>query len=142
VRSRGIKQLLGKVETGIRRSLKHVTRACPYCEVLQRHYRAQRSVPAVDARLEFDLRTAVGERRGGVKLQPQWMEATVNALKAKRSNLQVAVGASIEFGDPRLRSKAVLDVIAAVWIACRPWINAIVGRSLYSMVLQPRRAHT
>ncbi len=122
----GFGALLREVERGVSRSLRHIRGASPHLEVVQRHYRTQRSNAVVDARLEFDLRTAVGASRGGVKLQPQWMEATFDALAAKRSNLQVGLGAILQYGDSHVSSKAVLDVIAGVWVACRPWINVLI----------------
>ncbi len=36
--------------------------------------------------------------------------------------------ALLPYGDPRLRSPGILDVIAGVWLACRPWIRAILAK--------------
>jgi hypothetical protein len=96
-------------------------------EVVQRHYLSQRSPPVHDARLVFDLRTAVKSRPSRVKQQPQWLEASYEALARKRSNLQLGIGAILPYEDGSLHSKGILDAIAAVWIACDPWINSILN---------------
>ena len=67
----GFKSLLRGAEKGIGRASRHIRGASPCLEVVQRHYPTQRSTPVLDARLEFDLRTTVGQGQGSVKLQPQ-----------------------------------------------------------------------
>lgn len=121
-------ELVEKVEAAVSKSLRKVPGAVPFMEVAQRHYLTQRSTPISDARLEFDLRTAVGSKRCAVKTQPQWLESTFSALEEKRSNLQVGIGARIPYNNHCLHSRDVLDVIAGVWIACRPWIRTILSR--------------
>ncbi len=118
--------LVGSVERGVSKAVRRIKRACPHIEAVQRHYPSQRARPIVDARLEFDLRTATGNRRAAVKSQPQWLESVYAALQAKKSNLQVGIGALLPYGDSALRSREVLKVIAGVWLGCRPWIDAIV----------------
>ena len=58
-------------------------------------------MPHVDARLEFDLRTACGPgrvRKGTPKRQPQWLEAAFDVLGHKRSDLQFGIGARFPIG--------------------------------------------
>lgn len=120
--------LVCEVERGVSKAIARVSQAYPFMEIVQRHYLSQRSKPIEDARLEFDLRTATGGSRSKVKLQPQWLEAVHQVLGAKKSNVQVSVGAVLPYGDARLHSREVLDVIAGTWIGCRPWIETILGR--------------
>ncbi len=40
------------------------TGACPWIKVAQRHYKTQRSKPAIDAKLAFDLRAAFNQDKG------------------------------------------------------------------------------
>ena len=123
----GFTPLIAKIEAGVRKAVRRVDDAYPFLEVVQRHYPSQRSAPVLDARLEFDLRTAVGNGRSSVKTQPQWLEAAFYAMSAKRSNLQLGIGAVLPYGDPRMHSRGVLDVIAGVWTGCGPWIKAILN---------------
>jgi len=121
-------QLIGEVEAGVRKVVRHMKDTYAFMEVIQRHYPSQRSAPVTDARLEFDLQTVVGARRStSVRMQPQWLEAAFRALAAKRSNLQIGIGAVFPYGDRRLHSPDVLDAIAGVWIGCRPWIKKILS---------------
>ena len=120
--------LVAQVEAGVSRSIRRIRGAFPAMEVVQRHYSSQRANPLVDATLEFDLRTAVGSGNSAVRNQPQWLKAVHEALCEKRSNLQVSIGAMLPYGDPQLRSKQVLEVIAGVWVACKPWIDTILAQ--------------
>lgn len=122
----GLESLVGEVERGVTHAVRKIERAYPWMEALQRRYPSQRSKPISDARLEFDLRTAVSSRESGVRLQPQWLEATYNALAHKRSNLQLAIGAALPYGSRVLQSRKVLDTIANVWIACSPWLRQVL----------------
>lgn len=60
-------------------------------------------------------------------LPSAWPKATYDALSRKQSNLQVAIAATFMYTDARLHSKEVLDAIAAVWMDCNPWIQAILS---------------
>lgn len=100
----------------------------PWVEVVQRHYLSQRSQGYVDARLEFDPRTAFGSKRGGVKYQPEWLDATRRAFQMRRSNIQLMVGAVFPYARcPKVRSKEILDVIAQTWIACKPILDVMLS---------------
>ena len=127
---RGFSDLLEEITKRISRALRDDKGAAPWMDVVQRRFLTQRSSAIVDARLEFDLRTAyaISSRRGKreVKVQPQWMNATYDALAKKRSNIQLGIGASF----PYSRSSSVgrpdiLDRVADTWIACKPLLIAM-----------------
>lgn len=124
--------LIFEVTDKLERLFKKTPEATPWIEVIQRHYPSQRSPAIMDARLEFDPRTALGSkmRRGkskcSVKPQPQWLAATYDALTIKKSNLQVGIGAMIPHSCPMLHSKKALNIIAETWIACKPFLKAIL----------------
>ena len=120
------KALLSSVSAGVARAVRPITGASPYVEAVQRHYLSQRSAPIEDARLDFDLRTAGEGFDPKVKQQDQWLEAIFHVLENKHSNFQVGIGAKLPYGDPCIRSKEVLNVIARVWIACKPWIETVL----------------
>jgi hypothetical protein len=101
----------------------------PLMLTVQRRYPTQRSIPIIDAQIEFDLRTAIGSSKSLVKKQPQWLKAVFEALTSKQSNLQVAIGAAFPYGDKRMHSRDVLNVIAGVWVGCKPWLDIILGRN-------------
>ena len=122
----GFTKLVGDVEPHISKAVRQVKKACPFMIVVQRRYPSRRSAPIVDARVEFDLRTAVGRSASAVKRQPQWVRAVFDALSAKRSNLQVAIGAILPYGDSHMHSREILNVIAGVWVGCKPWLATIL----------------
>jgi len=124
---RGFAQLVAEVAGGVTRAVRPIKGARPFLEVIQRHYPAQRAQAIEDARLEFDPRTAGFGAGSRVKNQPQWLAATFDALGAKRSNLQVGIGAIMPYGDPKIPSRGILDVVAEVWVACRPWLQVLLS---------------
>jgi hypothetical protein len=124
----GFAELISTVGARVSKAIRGVSRAYPFMEVLQRHYPSQRAHPVTDALLEFDLRTIGGCQRGSVKRQPQWLQAAYSAISKKRSNLQVGIGAVLPYGDSILQSCRVLDVIARVWIGCKPWLAAVLKK--------------
>ena len=113
------------------RALKGVDGASPWVEVLQRHYPTQREEPIIDARLQFDLRTAFAGHRAvsnSVKQQQQWLEATYEALADKSSNLQLGVGAIFRYERcSDVRTPKILNHVSNVWLGCKPLIDALVG---------------
>jgi hypothetical protein len=103
----------------------------PCVQLVQRHYRTQRSAPIADAELAFDLRTIVaGPNRpkgSRVKHQPQRLDATYSALADKASNMQPGVGAIFPYEHCEvLHTAKVLDAFAAIWIACKPLLGAVL----------------
>ncbi len=127
----GFLGVVRRVHDNLHGALRTVEGALPYVEIVQRHYRTQKSPSITDARLEFDLRTAFdGPRRWRtpVKQQPQWVEALYGVLAHKHSNIQVGFGASFPYDRcPAVRTAAILDHAVRVWLACKPLIRGALG---------------
>lgn len=127
----GFRELLGSVKSRLVRALRGVPGASPWVEVIQRRYPSQRATPIVDARIEFDMRTALPATpdEPKVRLQSEWLGATFEALTRKRSNLQVAIGAVFPYGTRSATANAgILDHVTETWIACAPLIEKMRGR--------------
>lgn len=96
----------------------------PWFRGVQRRYPSQRSMPHLDARIEFDLRTAV-PGSGGPKAQPLWLTAAYEAFLSKAgANYQMQMG--VIFSPDRcaaMKSPAALDLIEAAWKACKPLVE-------------------
>ncbi len=98
--------------------------ARPIMRAVQRRYPSQRSIPILDANLEFDLRTAFPSHGKGPKLQRQWIDALFEAVQIKKSNLQFQIGVSFEYDKcPSMHALSALDLMTKGWIACRPLIQ-------------------
>lgn len=123
----GLRDLAVELADGLEGALSKVDAARPILYLLQRHYRSQRSVPVEDARLYFDLRTARQATRSKVRTQSEWIRVVHDVLSAKDSNIQVGVGAEIPYGSARVSSRAVLDDVAATWLALVPWLDKGLG---------------
>ena len=126
--SDGFQQLIEEVNTRLLKALASAKGAAPWCTVVQRRYPSQRSPPIIDASIEYDLRTAFSQRykNGKVKDQPQWLQATYDALSHKKSNLQVSVGALFPYRLCLATAKPeIIDTIAEVWIACKPLLDVM-----------------
>ena len=120
------RSLLCKVGDGVARSTRKIPGVQPRLYILQRHYRSQSSQPTIDARLHFDLRTAMDRSGLPVKLQIEWAEAAYGVLENKRSNVQMGIGVAFPYGGDIVKSKKVLDHVAGVWTACEPWLRRIL----------------
>lgn len=125
----GFSELLADITKQLVRGLRGANGAVPWTEVVQRRYRSQRSAAITDARLEFDLRTAFPQTRGRskVRIQPQWINATYEALARKRSNLQLMVGVSFPYAQcEATRDRKIIDYLARSWLACRPLVDVML----------------
>ncbi|GAB5500115.1 MAG: hypothetical protein PsegKO_24260 [Pseudohongiellaceae bacterium] len=120
--------LMEIVKDRLVKALSKSSSGIPVASVQQRHYRSQRSIPVVDARLEYDLRTAFPrEGKSPIKCQPDWLHTTFQTLANKQSNLHLSVGAFIPYADGSgLKSAGVIRLTTDVWLACKPLIQKIV----------------
>jgi hypothetical protein len=98
--------------------------AIPFLYLEQRHFKSQRSKGTNDGRMQLDLRTVIPGKQDGVKCQPQWAEAVFALLVAKRSNMQLGVGANFAYSDAT-QSVEVLDLLAQSWIALEPLLERL-----------------
>ncbi|MGJ5180391.1 hypothetical protein ACQR16_24485 [Bradyrhizobium oligotrophicum] len=120
----GFQQLALRVLENLKPLLRSYPGATPWCRGIQRRYPSQRAVPFVDARIEFDLRTAVPES-GLPKVQPRWLSAAYSSFVHKEgSNYQMQMGVVFRYDRcSELRSVNSLDLIAAAWLACKPLVD-------------------
>lgn len=98
--------------------------ASPRFRGLQRRFPSQRAIPYVDARIDFDLRTAI-PLGGPPKTQPRWLSAAYGSFVNKESsNYEIQMG--VQFGYdrcPELRKADAINLIAAAWLACKPLVD-------------------
>ena len=139
VRSRLRTQLLGAVYEDFAKLIEQTTDRIiaalnkfpgsrPEIGVIQRRYPSQRAAPIIDADLRLDPRTAIPRRRGTgkgqIKYQPQWLRAVYDALKARRSNLQLQVGAVFPYDRcEAVHHSSIEEAVAKTWIALKPVIE-------------------
>jgi len=121
---------MSQVNSNLNKTLRKAKGAVPWVDVHQRRFPSQRSTAIVDARLEFDLRTAFPSRKKQpIKIQAEWLATTYDALANKRSNLEVLVGAIFPYNScPVNKSPEILDYIAATWIACKPLLDVMLKK--------------
>jgi len=134
-RSRLLGQTYEDFETLIRKVTEPLVRvvhatpiSMPKIVVVQRHYLSQRSQGIHDCLLRFDPRTAIAvdeEAQGPVKVQPQWLQATYEALRSRKSNLQFQVGVDFPYTScSAVETRTIIKACADVWLACAPIIAA------------------
>lgn len=125
----GFEKLVQQVGQRLSRAVRRVPGSKPTLYATQRHYPTMGAQPVVDARLQFDLRTAFQGGRDGVKAQPVWTQAIFDVLaNRKGTNLQIGIGATIPFGGKVVQTRQVLDVVARVWLACAPWLDVLLRK--------------
>jgi hypothetical protein len=120
----GFQTLISEILTGFKPLLRKHKGVTPWFRGIQRRYPAQRSTPFIDARIDFDLRTAV-PKSGAPKAQPLWLSSAYGAfVKKAGSNYQMQVGAIFPyFRCPELREADAIELIASVWLACKPLVD-------------------
>ena len=52
--------------------------------------------------------------------------AAYDAVGSKRCNLHGGIGAVLPYGDAKMHSREVLNVIAGVWVGCKPSIETLL----------------
>lgn len=139
IRSRLRRRLLGDDYTQFERLIVGVTKSLigvvqgvpgsvPTIVLVQRHYPSQRAEPIHDCWLRFDPRTAVPSRTvwgKNIRHQSQWLVATYDALRNKRSNLQFQIGVDFPYNECQaVRKRTILKAAVDTWLACRPIIKA------------------
>lgn len=98
-------------------------------EVLQRHYRSQRSAATRDASCGFRLETSVPNSGGRTKFQPEWCALLQALLRTKRSNIQCAYVVTLPWTIKELQSRTALDLIVESWRALSPLIEIASGKA-------------
>lgn len=122
----GFNELLARVFKGTRPILAKEPAAVPYLMLLQRHYPSQRSEGIVDARLEFDLRTAFAEEESPIKAQPEWLNLAYHAFAGRKSNIQLSVGVAFSYGAcESVQKREFADMVQRSWLACAPLLEAM-----------------
>jgi hypothetical protein len=120
----GFQALTTKVVGNMKPLLRKVGGATPWFKGVQRRYPSQKSRPYIDARIDFDLRTAVPSG-GALKIQPRWLSAAYGSFVSKQgTNYQIQMG--VIFGNdkcPELREGDAIDLVVHAWLACKPLMD-------------------
>jgi hypothetical protein len=122
----GFAEVVRSIESNVRPAVKRSVGAKPMVYATQRHFRSQRSSAEVDGRIEADLRTAVKQKGGLIKYQPEWIEAIYELLINKRSNIQLGFDVRFSYDCPTLRSAEATDLFAESWQAMFPIFELVI----------------
>ncbi len=118
--------LFQKLSVNFHRLFGKVSGATPVIQLVQRHYRSRRSEPTVDARLNFDLRTAYPSDNKMIKNQPLWLDTVYKALTNKKGNLQLAVGVAFSYERCKeVSTRKLLDHVENSWLMCKPLVDTV-----------------
>ena len=120
----GFQAMIEKIVIRMKPLLNKHKGAAPWFRGVQRRYPSQRAVPFMDARIDFDLRTAIPSG-GPPKTQPRWLSAAYGSFVEKNgSNYQIQVGVIFRYDRcPEIANDDALDLVAAAWLACKPLID-------------------
>jgi len=120
----GFRALAKDIVSDLKPLLRDCEGATPWFRGVQRRYPSQRATPFVDARIEFDLRTAIPSG-GPPKTQPRWLSAAYGSFVNKESsNYQIQIGVMFRYDRcPELRDADAIDLIASAWLACKSLVD-------------------
>jgi hypothetical protein len=123
----GFEDMTSQVVKNLRPLLRAQEFAAPWFRGIQRRYPTQSSPALVDAKIDFDLRTALPSA-GPPKEQPNWLAAAYGSFTAKRgSNYQIQMGVIFPYQKcPKMRAPEAMDLIVDAWLAFKPLV--ILGR--------------
>jgi hypothetical protein len=129
----GFTKLVEEILNNMKPLLRSHKGATPWFRGMQRRYPSQRATPFIDARIEFDLRTAVLSG-GPPKTQPRWLSAAYGAFVNKEhSNYQIQIGVLFRYEQcPELQKDEAIDLIAKAWLACKPLVDLARDRAARS----------
>ena len=113
--------LLEEVVRNLKSILRQHSGAKPWFRGVQRRYSSQRAMPQIDAKIDFDLRTALPIGKGP-KQQSRWLGAGYGAFVNKEgSNYQIQMGVLFPYERcPEIRQHDALNLIAEAWLGCKP----------------------
>jgi len=95
----------------------------PCIRGVQRRYPSQRSIPFVDAEIQFDIRTAF-DGEGPIRHQPQWRSIAYEVFTNKKSNFQIQIGMKFDYQHCAIiRTSKAIEAIAGAWLACAPLVE-------------------
>lgn len=120
----GFQHCIGAVLDNMKPLLDRYPGMVPTFRGIQRRYRTQTIVRAIDALIEFDLRTAF-PTTDGPKHQASWLHTGFAAYATPGiSNYQIQIGALLPYRDcPELREPMAVEAMAEVWLACKPLLD-------------------
>jgi hypothetical protein len=121
----GFQTLAGDIVNNLKPLLHDHKGATPWFRGVQRRWDQRGATPFVDARIEFDLRTAIPSG-GPPKTQPKWLCAAYDSFVDKKSsNYQIQVGVAFRYERcPELRKDSAIDLVAKAWLACKPLVDS------------------
>jgi hypothetical protein len=120
------RSLVATLECAMRPVISRSEGARPIIYATQRHFPSQRSAGIEDGRIDIDMRTLVGCAEGGIKCQPEWIDAVYKLLTNKHSNIQFGVQVHFKYDCPIVRSRKVLDLFADTWISLKPLLDFVL----------------
>ncbi len=100
----------------------------PIIEIEQRHYLNQRSAKTVDGVMKFDIRTAV-KNSSNIKLQQEWLKASLEILQNKKSNIQLGLGITFQYDRCKELKKSTADeLILKAWETAMPMKDLFLNK--------------
>jgi hypothetical protein len=93
---------------------------------VQRHYRSQRSVGIVDARVTFRLETSL-PRNGPIKQQLAWIQLFANLLGKRGANIQFGYTVHLPLELTGMETRQSVRWIADSWCALAPLLDVLRG---------------
>jgi hypothetical protein len=123
-------EVMAQLNANFRPITKAYSGSWPFANMSQQRFASVSAKPTVDGAMNFDLRTAFPDIKGQkVKVQPQWLQAMYSMIINKHSNMEWAVGMSFPYEScKKTRQPAILDAIAASWIACQPLLDVMLKK--------------
>jgi len=121
---KGFLEVTAAILTNMQPLLVRCKGATPLFRGIQRRYPSMRSTPIIDAKIEFDLRTAI-PGSGLPKAQPRWLSAAYGSfVKKGGANYQIQFGVQFRYDRcSELKRSDATELFAEAWLGCKPLVK-------------------
>ena len=121
-------EVMSKVNVNMKKVVRSSKGSFPYANMNQRRFPSRAAKAMIDGAMIFDLRTAFeGGKNQSIKVQPQWLNAMYSLIESKKSHMEFGVGVNFPYEYCRkVKSPAIVDSLAASWLACKPLIDVML----------------
>lgn len=104
----------------------------PYVSIVQRRYKTRTEIYAHDGRLEFDIRTMLGQKRKGqepaIREQPAWVGFAEQLILDKSGNTQFQVGVRFPYKRcKKIRTSEFSGLVKKAFVAMTPVVGRVSG---------------
>lgn len=125
----GFLKLSGQIAGNMKKEFGESKDYKPVMKIVHRHYASQRSEAEIDGDMEVDLRAAIEDKDGRIKMQPHWFKAGYQLITDRKNcNIQLQMGLNFLHNGKMVRGSDAIKTLERAYEACAPIINVLLRK--------------